>query len=91
MKALQKNQGRTDQMLGAMADVLTSVAMPNQHWVSCKSVCVFLMLCESKMAQIKPQTYTEVFFRKLRGMMSSSHWGHVITCQVSFLMPKTQA
>lgn len=35
MKALQKNQGRTDQMLGAMADVLTSVAMPNQQWVSC--------------------------------------------------------
>lgn len=34
MKALQKNQGRTDQMLGAMADVLTSVAMPNQQWVS---------------------------------------------------------
>ncbi|KAF3860427.1 hypothetical protein F7725_000682 [Dissostichus mawsoni] len=32
MKALQKNQGRTDQMLGAMADVLTSVAMPNQQW-----------------------------------------------------------
>ncbi|KAM9342673.1 rho guanine nucleotide exchange factor 25 isoform 2-T2 [Pholidichthys leucotaenia] len=31
MKALQKNQGRTDQMLGAMADVLTSVAMPNQQ------------------------------------------------------------
>nr|XP_046252900.1 rho guanine nucleotide exchange factor 25 isoform X2 [Scatophagus argus] len=34
MKALQKNQGRTDQMLGAMADVLTSVAMPNQQWLS---------------------------------------------------------
>ncbi|CAK6951441.1 rho guanine nucleotide exchange factor 25 isoform X2 [Scomber scombrus] len=34
MKALQKNQGRTDQMLGAMADVLTSVAMPNQLWLS---------------------------------------------------------
>ncbi|XP_072306037.1 rho guanine nucleotide exchange factor 25 isoform X1 [Eucyclogobius newberryi] len=34
MKALQKNQGRTDQMLGAMADMLTSVALPNQHWVS---------------------------------------------------------
>ncbi|XP_024915036.1 rho guanine nucleotide exchange factor 25 isoform X2 [Cynoglossus semilaevis] len=34
MKALQKNQGRTDQMLGAMADVLTSVAMPNQQWFS---------------------------------------------------------
>ncbi|XP_029362811.1 rho guanine nucleotide exchange factor 25 isoform X3 [Echeneis naucrates] len=33
MKALQKNQGRTDQMLGAMADVLTSVAMPNQQWL----------------------------------------------------------
>ncbi|XP_043968375.1 rho guanine nucleotide exchange factor 25 isoform X2 [Gambusia affinis] len=34
MKSLQKNQGRTDQMLGAMADVLTSVAMPKQQWVS---------------------------------------------------------
>ncbi|KAM3618881.1 uncharacterized protein V6R79_026269 [Siganus canaliculatus] len=34
MKALQKNQGRTDQMLGAMADLLTSVAMPNQQWLS---------------------------------------------------------
>ncbi|XP_008411881.1 rho guanine nucleotide exchange factor 25 isoform X3 [Poecilia reticulata] len=34
MKSLQKNQGRTDQMLGAMADVLTSVAMPNQQWLS---------------------------------------------------------
>ncbi|KAF7664551.1 hypothetical protein LDENG_00172590 [Lucifuga dentata] len=34
MKALQKNQGRTDQMLGAMADVLTSMVMPNQQWLS---------------------------------------------------------
>ncbi|XP_023139572.1 rho guanine nucleotide exchange factor 25 isoform X2 [Amphiprion ocellaris] len=34
MKALQKNQGRTDQMLGAIADMLTSVAMPNQQWLS---------------------------------------------------------
>lgn len=34
MKALQKNQGRTDQLLGAMADLLTSVAIPNQQWVS---------------------------------------------------------
>ncbi|XP_061759351.1 rho guanine nucleotide exchange factor 25 isoform X1 [Nerophis ophidion] len=34
MKALQKNQGRTDQMLGAMADMLTSVVMPNQQWLS---------------------------------------------------------
>ncbi|XP_044067298.1 rho guanine nucleotide exchange factor 25 isoform X2 [Siniperca chuatsi] len=34
MKALQKDQGRTDQMLGAMADVLTSVAMPSQQWLS---------------------------------------------------------
>ncbi|XP_054905801.1 rho guanine nucleotide exchange factor 25 isoform X1 [Poeciliopsis prolifica] len=33
MKSLQKSQGRTDQMLGAMADVLTSVAMPNQQWL----------------------------------------------------------
>lgn len=43
MKALQKNQGRTDQMLGAMADVLTSVAMPNQQWVSFKAVFVYLL------------------------------------------------
>ena len=34
MKALQKNQGRTDQMLGAMADILTSLAIPSQQWVS---------------------------------------------------------
>lgn len=45
MKALQKNQGRTDQMLGAMADVLTSVAMPSQQWVSCGSfsACTFCL------------------------------------------------
>lgn len=52
MKSLQKNQGRTDQMLGAMADVLTSVAMPNQQWVSYCSVvdhvvCLWSCLCES--------------------------------------------
>ncbi|KAG7471879.1 hypothetical protein MATL_G00102680 [Megalops atlanticus] len=34
MKALQKNQGRTDQILGAMADMLTSLALPKQQWVS---------------------------------------------------------
>lgn len=34
MKALPKNQGRTDQILGAMADMLTSLAIPNQKWVS---------------------------------------------------------
>ncbi|KAJ8370059.1 hypothetical protein SKAU_G00100870 [Synaphobranchus kaupii] len=35
MKALQKNQGRTDQVLGAMADMLTSVTLPRQQqqWV----------------------------------------------------------
>lgn len=43
MKAVQKNQGRTDQMLGAMADVLTSVAMPNQQWVSCSSLFAYLL------------------------------------------------
>ncbi|XP_073731441.1 rho guanine nucleotide exchange factor 25 isoform X1 [Misgurnus anguillicaudatus] len=32
MKALPKNQGRTDQILGAMADMLTSLAIPNQQW-----------------------------------------------------------
>lgn len=44
MKALQKNQGSTDQMLGAMADVLTSVALPTQQWVSCLSVCISVCL-----------------------------------------------
>lgn len=34
MKALPKNQGRTDQILGAMADMLTSLAIPSQKWVS---------------------------------------------------------
>ncbi|KAJ8403953.1 hypothetical protein AAFF_G00343030 [Aldrovandia affinis] len=34
MKALQKNQGRTDQILGAMADILTSLALPSQQWIS---------------------------------------------------------
>ncbi|KAJ8265503.1 hypothetical protein COCON_G00146020 [Conger conger] len=37
MRALQKNQGRTDQVLGAMADMLTSVTLPRQQqqqWVS---------------------------------------------------------
>ncbi|KAK3519148.1 hypothetical protein QTP70_018841 [Hemibagrus guttatus] len=34
MKPLQKNQGRTDHILGAMADMLSSLAMPSQHWNS---------------------------------------------------------
>ncbi|KAJ8257473.1 hypothetical protein GJAV_G00185970 [Gymnothorax javanicus] len=35
MKSLQKNQGRTDQALGAMADILTSLTLPQQQqWVS---------------------------------------------------------
>ncbi|XP_035378337.1 rho guanine nucleotide exchange factor 25 isoform X2 [Electrophorus electricus] len=34
MKALQKNQGRTDQILGAMADMLSSLAVPRQQWNS---------------------------------------------------------
>ncbi|XP_066564650.1 rho guanine nucleotide exchange factor 25 isoform X2 [Amia ocellicauda] len=34
MKALQKNQGRTDHILGAMADILSSLALPSQQWVS---------------------------------------------------------
>uniref|UniRef100_A0A8C1Y404 Rho guanine nucleotide exchange factor 25 n=1 Tax=Cyprinus carpio TaxID=7962 RepID=A0A8C1Y404_CYPCA len=34
MKSLPKNQGRTDQILGAMADMLTSLAIPNQKWNS---------------------------------------------------------
>ncbi|XP_056589265.1 rho guanine nucleotide exchange factor 25 isoform X1 [Triplophysa dalaica] len=32
MKPLPKNQGRTDQILGAMADMLSSLAIPNQQW-----------------------------------------------------------
>ncbi|XP_028654492.1 rho guanine nucleotide exchange factor 25 isoform X1 [Erpetoichthys calabaricus] len=34
MKALPKNSGRTDQMLGAMADILSSFALPGQQWLS---------------------------------------------------------
>uniref|UniRef100_A0A8C2CG82 Rho guanine nucleotide exchange factor 25 n=1 Tax=Cyprinus carpio TaxID=7962 RepID=A0A8C2CG82_CYPCA len=34
MKSLPKNQGRTDQILGAMADMLTSLVIPNQKWNS---------------------------------------------------------
>ncbi|XP_062871070.1 rho guanine nucleotide exchange factor 25 isoform X1 [Trichomycterus rosablanca] len=34
MKALQKNQGRTDQIIGAMAEMLSSLAMPSQQWDS---------------------------------------------------------
>nr|XP_009295232.1 rho guanine nucleotide exchange factor 25 isoform X1 [Danio rerio] len=34
MKSLPKNQGRTDEILGAMADMLTSLAIPNQKWNS---------------------------------------------------------
>lgn len=41
MKALQKNQGRTDQMLGAMADV-APMAMPSQQWVSCGAMFVYV-------------------------------------------------
>uniref|UniRef100_A0ACB8ENN6 Uncharacterized protein n=1 Tax=Sphaerodactylus townsendi TaxID=933632 RepID=A0ACB8ENN6_9SAUR len=32
MKAPQRAGGRTDQMLGAMGDILTSLALPSQHW-----------------------------------------------------------
>ncbi|XP_018615970.1 rho guanine nucleotide exchange factor 25 isoform X1 [Scleropages formosus] len=34
MKGLQKNQGQTDRILGAMADMLTSLAIPNQQWIT---------------------------------------------------------
>lgn len=47
MKALQKNQGRTDQMLGSMAEV-SSIAMPNQQWVSCDSVFVYALTVSMK-------------------------------------------
>ncbi|KAK2851386.1 hypothetical protein Q5P01_007662 [Channa striata] len=33
MKALQKNQGRTDQMLGVIVDV-PAVGLPSQQWLS---------------------------------------------------------
>ncbi|XP_038234663.1 rho guanine nucleotide exchange factor 25 isoform X2 [Dermochelys coriacea] len=33
MKAPQQAAGRTDQMLGAMADILTSMALPSQQWL----------------------------------------------------------
>ncbi|XP_062975263.1 rho guanine nucleotide exchange factor 25 isoform X2 [Elgaria multicarinata webbii] len=33
MKAPQQAGGRTDQMLGAMGDILTSLALPSQHWL----------------------------------------------------------
>lgn len=33
MKAPQQTGGRTDQMLGAMGDILTSLALPRQPWV----------------------------------------------------------
>lgn len=54
MKALQKNQGRTDQMLGAMADVLTSVAMPNQQWLS-EGGEVDLPSCEEEKRPVQGQ------------------------------------
>uniref|UniRef100_A0A8C9VIM9 Rho guanine nucleotide exchange factor 25 n=1 Tax=Scleropages formosus TaxID=113540 RepID=A0A8C9VIM9_SCLFO len=34
MKTLQKNQGRTDQMLGAMGNMMSSLALPSQPWVA---------------------------------------------------------
>ncbi|XP_060618945.2 rho guanine nucleotide exchange factor 25 isoform X1 [Anolis sagrei] len=33
MKAPQRASGRTDQMLGAMGDILTSLALPSQQWL----------------------------------------------------------
>ncbi|XP_074836209.1 rho guanine nucleotide exchange factor 25 isoform X2 [Carettochelys insculpta] len=33
MKAPQRAVGRTDQMLGAMADILSSMALPSQQWL----------------------------------------------------------
>nr|XP_023956679.1 rho guanine nucleotide exchange factor 25 isoform X2 [Chrysemys picta bellii] len=33
MKGPQQAAGRTDQMLGAMADILTSMALPSQQWL----------------------------------------------------------
>ncbi|XP_072105308.1 triple functional domain protein-like isoform X2 [Mobula birostris] len=34
MKAPQRSPGRAEQMLGAMADILTSFALPSQQWLS---------------------------------------------------------
>lgn len=74
MKALQKNQGRTDQMLGAMADVLTSVAMPNQQWVSGGPVCVFMVcLHEKTMPQIQNQSNKHIW-RYLSGLAGHETW-----------------
>ncbi|KAJ6654767.1 hypothetical protein lerEdw1_006630, partial [Lerista edwardsae] len=33
MKGPQQAGGRTDQMLGAIGDILTSLALPSQHWL----------------------------------------------------------
>lgn len=66
MKALQKNQGRTDQMLGAMADVLTSVAMPSHQGVSRGSYCVFAGCLEAWYQRVKEKARTGVFFRGCR-------------------------
>ncbi|TNM87100.1 hypothetical protein fugu_007330 [Takifugu bimaculatus] len=65
MKALQKNQGRTDQMLGAMADVLTSVALPTQQWSTAdKGISV----CRSQREVRRPSCLA----RRKRGLRRAS-------------------
>lgn len=90
MKALQKNQGRTDQLLGAMADLLTSVAIPNQQWVSCEPAPVGCGLggFTGGIVELQPQQGGNLFFffsRGLRGhrvVVAERLSAHVTTCQI---------
>ncbi|KAJ7317677.1 hypothetical protein JRQ81_003839 [Phrynocephalus forsythii] len=52
MKAPQRAEARTDQMLGAMGDILTSLALPSQHWLP--------ELCSQEEAQMQPQPSSSV-------------------------------
>ncbi|KAI7794217.1 putative rho guanine nucleotide exchange factor 25-like, partial [Triplophysa rosa] len=55
-KPLPKNQGRTDQILGAMADMLTSLAIPNQQWVNSYSAAGSEGSISTSVASLPPQT-----------------------------------
>ena len=72
-------------MLGAMADMLTSVAMPNQQWVSGGSVCVFTRLLYASTnatnSRRELQTHMEGIFQ---GSTSSLSLAHVVMYQVYF-------
>lgn len=89
MKALQKNQGRTDQLLGAMADLLTSVAIPNQQWVSCEPARVGCGLggFTGGIVELQPQQGGILFFFSLGGSegtvaVAECLSAHVTTCQI---------